>query len=262
MGKRNRAKKLRSPGKGASVSEERNPPSIRLGLAARLRAYFLAGVLVTAPLAITFYLAWMFISFVDSRVRPLIPPGYNPETYLPFSIPGIGLVIAVVALTLIGAVTAGYIGRLFVRLSERLLARMPVIRSVYGATKQIFETVLAQKSQAFREVVLIEYPRRGIWSLGFITGVTEGEVQELTEDEVLNVFVPTTPNPTSGFLLFVPRQDIVFLDMSVEEGVKMVVSGGIVTPPDRRPPEKRGKRIPSRVSPLLEPEPQVRAASE
>src|SRR5690606_12099851 len=103
-----------------------------------------------------------------------------------------GLVIAIVALTLIGAVTAGYVGRLFVRLSERLLARMPVIRSIYGATKQIFETVLAQKSQAFREVVLIEYPRRGIWSIGFITGVTQGEVQELTEDEVMNVFLPTT----------------------------------------------------------------------
>jgi uncharacterized membrane protein len=136
-----------------------------------------------------------------------------------------------------------------------------VIRSIYGATKQIFETVLANQSQAFREVVLVEYPRRGIWAIGFITGTTEGEVQELTEDEVINVFLPTTPNPTSGFLLFVPRRDLVYLSMTIEEGIKMVVSGGIVTPPDMRLPSERGKRIPSRMPPpVLEPE--IRAASE
>ena len=212
---------------------------------ARLRGYFFAGVLITAPLGITIYIAWAFISWVDGQVIPLLPERYNPENYLPFSVPGIGLLIVLVGLTLIGALTAGLIGRLFVNMSERLLNRMPVVRSLYGATKQIFETVLAQKSTAFREVVLIEYPRRGVWTIGFITGTTEGEIQELTEDEVVNIFLPTTPNPTSGFLLFVPRSDIVTLHMSVEDGMKMVVSGGLISPPDRRPPEQRGRQIPS-----------------
>lgn len=215
----------------------------RLGFGARLRAYFLAGILVTAPISLTLYLAWLFVALVDDTVTPLIPARYNPETYLPFSIPGLGVVVVFVALTLIGMLTAGYLGRLLVRASESILARMPVVRSVYGATKQIFETVLANQSQAFRDVVLIEYPRRGIWSLGFITGHTKGEVQNLTTDDVVNVFVPTTPNPTSGFLLFLPRSDIHVLEMSIEDGIKMVVSGGIVTPPDRRPPEQQERKV-------------------
>tara|TARA_Y100000815_G_scaffold245979_1_gene245214 strand:- start:326 stop:769 length:444 start_codon:yes stop_codon:yes gene_type:complete len=120
---------------------------------------------------------------------------------------------------------------------------MPVVRSVYSAIKQIFETILAQQSNAFREAVLIEYPRRGIWAIGFITGTTKGEVQNLTLEETVNIFLPTTPNPTSGFLLFVPREEVVPLDMSVEEAVKMVISGGIVTPPDRRSTEKQQQPI-------------------
>jgi len=220
------------------------PFPVRARFAARLRTYFFAGILVTAPISITFYIAWLFISFVDDSVKPLIPTRYNPETYLPFSVPGIGLIVVLVSLTAIGWATAGFLGRFFVRLSERVLSRMPVIRSIYSATKQIFETVLAQQSSAFREVVLVEYPRRDIWAIGFITGTTHGEVQELTEDEVLNVFLPTTPNPTSGFLLFVPKRDAVRLSMTVEEGIKMVVSGGIVTPPDRRPAAGRRKSVP------------------
>jgi uncharacterized membrane protein len=221
------------------------PKPRRVGLGSRLRAYFLAGILITAPISITIYIAWGFISWVDRQVIPLLPDRYNPENYLPFSVPGIGLLIVLAGLTLIGALTAGILGRLFVNTSERLLNRMPVVRSLYAATKQIFQTVLAQKSTAFRDVVLVEYPRRGIWAIGFITGTTEGEVQELTETEVVNVFLPTTPNPTSGFLLIVPRSELVPLNMSVEEGIKMVVSGGIVTPPDRRPPEQRRRRIPA-----------------
>ena len=217
----------------------------RVGLGGRLRAYFLAGVLITAPISITIYIAWGFISWVDGQVIPLLPDRYNPENYLPFSVPGIGLLIVLIGLTVIGALTAGILGRVFLNASERLLNRMPVVRSLYGATKQIFETVLAHKSTAFRDVILVEYPRRGMWAIGFITGTTEGEIQELTADEVVNVFLPTTPNPTSGFLLFVPKSEIIPLHMSVEEGIKMVVSGGIVTPPDRRPPEQRGRHIPS-----------------
>jgi uncharacterized membrane protein len=217
--------------------------SLRIGVMARLRAYMLAGTLVTAPLAITFYLAYLFITFVDDRVNPLIPTRYNPETYLPFSIPGLGLVIVLTALILIGWLTAGVLGRLFQRISERILARTPVIRNIYGAIKQILETVLAQKSNAFREAVLIEYPRQGVWTIAFITGHTQGEIRGISDEEVINVYVPTTPNPTSGFLLFVPRKDVVSLSMSVEEAFKMVISGGIVTPPDRRPPHLRQAQI-------------------
>ncbi|MBF0332185.1 MAG: DUF502 domain-containing protein [Alphaproteobacteria bacterium] len=210
------------------------PPIKRISWAARLRAYFFAGVLVTAPISITFYLAWMFIDFVDRKVTPLIPEQYNPQQW---GVPGAGLVIIVVTLTLVGALTANFFGRMLVKGGESVLTRMPVIRSIYSAVKQIFETMLAKKSNAFREVVLLEYPRRGIWTIGFITGTTVGEVQDLTSDDVLNVFIPTTPNPTSGFLLFVPRKDVRVLSMTVEEGIKLVVSGGIINPAERPPAE-------------------------
>ena len=207
-----------------------------------VRGYFLAGVLVTAPIGITFYISWLLIRWVDSKVTPLIPAAYNPESYLPFAVPGLGLIIVFIVLTFIGWSTAGMLGRLWMRVSENVLARMPVVRSVYGAVKQIIETILKQQSNAFREVVLFEYPRRGSWAIGFITGQTQGEVQNLTTDDVVNVFLPTTPNPTSGYLLFIPRKELVILDMTVEEGIKMVVSGGIVTPPDRRPREERERK--------------------
>ncbi len=208
----------------------------------RIRGYFLAGILVTAPIGITFYISWLLIRWVDSKVTPLLPTAYNPETYLHHAVPGMGLIIVFVALTFIGWATAGLLGRLWTRLSEHILARMPVIRSVYGAVKQIIETILKQQSNAFREVVLFEYPRRGSWALGFITGQTQGEVQNLTEEDVVNVFLPTTPNPTSGYLLFIPRRELVILDMTVEEGIKMVVSGGIVTPSDRRSAAKKEEK--------------------
>jgi uncharacterized membrane protein len=209
---------------------EKKPRAFQMSLGARLRTYFFAGILITAPVSLTIYLAWLFITFVDERVFSVIPQQYNPETYLPFSIPGIGLLLALVGLTLIGALTAGILGRAVNQLFEGILNRLPVIRSLYGAIKQIMETVLANKSAAFRECVLIEYPRKGIWTLGFITGATKGEVQERAEEQLINVFVPTTPNPTSGFLLFVPERDIVRLKMRTEDGLKLVVSGGIVTP--------------------------------
>lgn len=233
-----------------SPQPETVEPPLRRSLGGRLRAYFLAGIIITAPIAITLYLAWLFVALVDQAVGNLIPAAYNPNSYLPFTIPGLGLVLVVVALTLIGAVTAGYLGRLFLRLSEWALAKMPVVRSVYAAVKQIFETVLQNQSQAFRQVAMVEYPRKGLWALGFITGVTRGEVQNMTADTLVNVFLPTTPNPTSGFLLFVPKSEVYILDMSVEDGIKMVVSGGIVTPRDKRPAEiKSVPVIPPRVSP-------------
>ncbi len=214
-------------------------------LFAKLRGYFLAGILVTAPAALTLYVAWLFVTFVDGQVGAILPPRYSPSTYLNFDIPGFGVVVLLVVLTAIGALTAGLVGRLMVRWGESILTRMPVIRGIYSALKQLFETVLSKQSSAFRQCVLIEYPRRGIWALGFISGVTEGEVQDLTAEEVVNVFLPTTPNPTSGFLLFVPRSDVIVLSMTVEEGIKMVISGGIVVPPDRRPKEVRKVKLTS-----------------
>jgi uncharacterized membrane protein len=232
------------------TSEEEKPAELvddgakgsgKKSLGTKLRAYFFAGILVTAPISITVYLAWIFIHFVDIKVTRFIPAHYNPETYLPFATPGLGLLIVITAMTVIGWLAASFLGRYFHRLIDHLLAKVPVVRGVYGTVKQIFETVLAQRSGAFREAVLVEYPRRGMWAVGFITGRTEGEIQNLTEDETINVFLPTTPNPTSGFLLFVPKKDLVRLNMSVEEAIKMVISGGIVTPPDRRNPEEKVK---------------------
>ena len=205
----------------------------------RVRAYFLAGILVTAPIGITLWLTWGIITFFDAQVVPLIPAHYNPETYLPIPLPGLGLVLAVVVLVLIGWLAAGLMGRWLVRKSEQFMARMPIVRNVYSAVKQIMETVFAQNANAFRHVVLMEYPRRGIWTMGFVTGSTGGEVQSVVDAELVNVFVPTTPNPTSGFLLFVPKKDLYYLDMTSEEGFKMLVSTGIVTPMDRRSEERR-----------------------
>ncbi|MDG2308725.1 MAG: DUF502 domain-containing protein [Candidatus Binatia bacterium] len=189
-------------------------------LSARLRGYFLAGLLLAAPLAVTIGVAVWFVDFVDSQILPSS-----------FKIPGFGLLVVISGITLIGWLASGFLGRAIHSIGDRIVSRIPVLRTVYGATKQIFESVLAQKSNAFREVALFEYPRKGIWSIGFLTGTTAGEVQHRTQEKTVNVFLPTTPNPTSGYLLFVPRKDLIILDMTVEEGIKMVVSGGIVTPP-------------------------------
>jgi len=225
------------------LPQDADAKPVRTSLLAKLRGYFIAGILITAPISITFYLGWAFVTYVDGKVTPLIPDKYNPETYLPYGVPGLGVVVVVVGLVLIGAFTAGFMGRFFQRQWERVVGNVPVLRGVYKALKQILETVLAQQSNAFRQAVLVEYPRRGMWVIAFITGSTKGEVQSLTEEEVINLFVPTTPNPTSGFLIFVAKQDMVPLSMSVEDALKMVISGGIVTPPDHRPVEERGKIV-------------------
>lgn len=198
----------------------------------RLRTYFLAGLVVTAPIGITIYLAWSFLQILDRIVAPIIPGPYNPNTYMPFSLPGLGFIITVIFFIIVGWLTKNYLGRVIVRWSEYVVERVPVINKIYIAIKQVMETIMASKSDAFKEVIMFEYPRKGMWVLGFLTGVTKGEVQELTDTEVVNVFLPTTPNPTSGFLLFVPKKDITFMKMTVEEGIKMIVSGGIITPQD------------------------------
>jgi uncharacterized membrane protein len=207
---------------------------------ARIRGWFFTGLLVTAPVLLTVYITWAAIKLIDSQVSKLLP-GF--ETSILGSVPGVGLITGAVLITFIGAVAAGFLGRYIIRLGEGLLNRMPVVRSIYGATKQILETVISTQSDAFREVVLVEYPRKELWVIGFVTGNTKGEVANRIPETMVNVFVPTTPNPTSGFLLFCPRQDVIFLKMTVEEAVKLVVSGGIVTPPDRSLPTPPAKAV-------------------
>ena len=208
---------------------------LRVGVLGRLRAYFFAGVLVSAPVAVT--IAWWFVGFVDRQIVPLIPAHWNPNTYLKdylgveIGLPGMGVIMLLIAITLVGALMAGFLGRFMVRIGENIVNRMPVVRGIYAASKQIFETVLRDQSDAFREAVLVQYPREGLWTIGFLTGRSEGEVQSRLEEDMVNIYVPTTPNPTSGFLLFVREEDIIRLDMPVEDAVKMVISVGIVEPP-------------------------------
>lgn len=222
-----------NPFKDVFESVEATPLEKR-SLFVRLRNYFIAGMLVTAPIAITLIITLWFLNLIDSRVRDIL--SFQNDPYQNVTIPGLGIVIAIVFFIFVGWLTRNYLGQLLLRLSEYLLDKMPIVRTIYSAIKQIFETVMASKSQAFRDVVMLEYPRKGIYSLGFLTGKTTGEVEEKTHEDTINVFVPTTPNPTSGFLLFVPRKDVTFLDMTVEEGIKMVVSAGIITP--EYPPSK------------------------
>ena len=212
---------------------EETPEPFHMSLMVRLRAYFFAGILITAPISITLYMAWLVITFVDGRVVGLLPG--NPNTYLPFNIPGVGLVIVIVLLTLIGWGTAGLAGRLFLNLSEAILNRMPVVRSVYSWVKQIFETVFHERGTPFRDVVLIEFPRKGLWRVGFITGRTPGKTQEVVPGGLTNVLLPNTPNAATGFLVLVPDEDIIRLDLTTEEALKLLVSGGIATPPERKP---------------------------
>ena len=203
---------------------------MRTSVGARLRNYFLAGILVTAPIAITIYFAWSMVDYVDTKVAAVLPDRYNPSTYLHVAIPGLGVVILALALTLIGFLTANFLGRMFLRLSESVVSRMPVIRTIYSSLKQLFETVLSNRTQSFSEVVLVEFPRKEMWTLGLVVGRAYAEVSEKTGVEMYNVFVPTTPNPTSGYLVFVPRAEMKRLDMTVEDCLKMIISGGIVTP--------------------------------
>ena len=201
----------------------------------RIRNYFLTGLVVAAPIGLTIWITRWFIDLIDTWFTPIIPESYQPDNYLPFDIPGLGLLIAFVLLTLLGALTANIFGRTVLHAGERLVARMPVVRSIYGALKQIFETVISQSNASFREVGLIEYPRKGLYCLVFITTQTKCEILERVEhDELVSVFLPTTPNPTSGYLLFVPKQDIQVLDMTIEEGAKMIISAGLVEPPHRK----------------------------
>jgi uncharacterized membrane protein len=240
-------------GNGHDEREGKGTPSRRWRPHLKIRTYFLTGLVVAAPIAITVYLTVAFVSFVDGQVARLLPRDFEPWVQVPFTIPGLGVLLVAIGLVLLGAFTANVAGRWLIGFGERLVGRMPVVRNVYHGLKQIFETVLAQSDQSFKQVALIEYPRPGIWAIAFVTGPTRGEIQARSDQELLSVFMPTTPNPTSGFLLFVPRKDVTILDMTVEEGAKLVISGGLVVPPFShkkdhkddvecgKPPAQRGK---------------------
>ena len=215
------------------MSETIIQPAPATSAMTRLRNYFLTGFIVCAPLAITAYLAWSFVQWVDGWVKPYIPHDYNPDNYLPFAVPGFGLVVALLLITLIGFLTANFIGRAIVGYGEYMLERMPLVRGIYRALKQIFETVLSNKSEMFSKVGLIEYPRKNVWSLVFVAGEKDTEINAKLDreaDPLIGVFMPCTPNPTTGFLMYVHQSEIVMLDMSIEDGAKLIVSAGLVVP--------------------------------
>ena len=194
-----------------------------------MRKYLIAGLLVWMPLGITFLVVRASVGFLD-KILLWLPAQYQPDIVLGFHIPGLGVVLAVVLVLATGMIVANLLGRRIVAAWESLLARIPLVRSLYAGIKQIMEAVLATDAKSFRKVLLIEYPRKGVWSLAFMTSDNLGEVQAKTRTDVISVFIPTTPNPTSGFVLMVPSEDVVHLDMSVEEGLKMIISMGVVVP--------------------------------
>ena len=218
-------------------------PAPRPGILHRLRNNFLTGLVLVAPLFITAYLAWAFVNIVDDSVFPLIPKRYHPENFLGVNIPGLGLIVFIVFTTMIGAFTKNLVGRTLIFWSENILHRMPVVRSVYNAIKQIAETALNRSNTSFRQACLVEYPRRGIWAVAFVSTETGGQVGRRipADGELLSVFLPTTPNPTSGFLLFVPKKDVIFLEMTIEEAAKLVISAGLVDPEETAANDAAGR---------------------
>jgi uncharacterized membrane protein len=194
-----------------------------------MKKYLIAGLLVWMPLGITFLVVRAIVDFLD-RSLLLLPYAYQPDNLLGFHIPGFGVVLAVVMVLATGMIVANFLGRRIVVAWESLLARIPVVRNLYAGIKQVLEAVLAADGKSFRKVLLVEYPRKGVWSLAFMTSSNLGEVQEKTAGDVVSVFIPTTPNPTSGFVLMVQRSEVIEMDMTVEEGLKMIISMGVVVP--------------------------------
>ncbi|SRR6056297_552769 len=237
-----------------------NADSKRRGsLFGRLRASFLTGLVVIAPIGLTLWLIWTVVGWIDGWVLPFVPAQFRPEQYVGVNLRGVGVIIFLIFTIIVGWLAKGLIGRSLINWGEGLVERMPVVRSVYGGVKQIAETIFAQTETSFDRACLIEYPRRGVWAIGFVSTGARGEIARgiPVEGDKAAVFLPTTPNPTSGFLLFLPRSDIVELDMSVEDAAKLVISAGLVYPsgvdpgtlPTRTPEEPRA------VARVEEPEP-------
>jgi uncharacterized membrane protein len=224
------------------MSDLVKPPTLLKKFISGFRNSFLTGVVVIAPVGLTVWLVWTVIGWIDGFVLPFVPSQYQPEEILKailgedvrVNIRGLGVVFFLVFTTFIGWIAKGLLGRTFIRSAENLVNRMPVVRSVYSGVKQIAETVFAQADRSFEKACLIEYPRRGIWAIGFISTTAKGEVSKRSGSgqKMQSIFVPTTPNPTSGFLLFFPAEDVIELDMSVEDAAKLVISAGLVYPED------------------------------
>lgn len=219
----------------------------RPGLFASLRASFLTGLVVVAPVGLTIWLIWTVVGWIDGFVLPLVPDIWQPDkliqnwfgfpTEVQINVRGIGVVIFLIFTIIIGWMAKGLIGRSLIKFAEGLVERTPVVRSIYSGIKQISETVFAQSDRSFEKACLIQYPRKGIWAIGFISITAKGEVAERagTHGTMMSVFVPTTPNPTSGFLLFFPKEDVIELDMSIEDAAKLVISAGLVYPNSKDP---------------------------
>lgn len=226
--KKSHIKKLRK-----TIAEKKRPSFFGYVIS-KLKTYLFTGILVTTPVSITFYMAYELFMWIDKLSRSLIPPKVVGHEFIPY-IPGIGVAVLVGALIVIGMFTTGFIGRFFVRLGDFIVSKIPLISSLYSLLKQLFETVLSPKSQSFKEAVLLEYPRKGIWIIGFLAGETKGELNShLLKTKMLSIFIPTTPNPTSGFLILVPANEVIKLEMSVEDALKYVVSCGIVVPDEEK----------------------------
>lgn len=218
----------------------------RRGVIARLRANFLTGLVVVAPVGLTLWLIWTVTGWIDGWVLPFVPAAYQPDRLIKdvfgedtaINVRGVGVVVFLIFTVFVGWIAKGLIGRSLIAWGESLVDRMPIVRSIYNGVKQVAETVFSQTEAKFDKACLIQYPRPGVWGVGFVSTPAKGEVlAKLPADEVLTVFLPTTPNPTSGFLLYVPREDVIFLDMSVEDAAKLIISAGLVYPNTPRPTE-------------------------
>ncbi|MGL4637732.1 MAG: DUF502 domain-containing protein [Beijerinckiaceae bacterium] len=211
-----------------------DPPSETRGSTAmaRIRTYFFTGVVIAGPVAITVYITLWFIGLVDNWMRPIIPAGYRPETHLPFAIPGFGLLVAFILLTMLGFLTANLVGRTMLRTSERLLDRTPVVRGLYKSVKQIFETVFSKNGTSFKKVGLVEYPAKGMWSVVLISAEPTGELDKALPEkrEYVGVFLPCSPNPTTGFFFYLPKDDVIEVNMAPDEAAKLVMSAGLLRP--------------------------------
>ena len=208
------------------------PESAHHSLGSRIRTYFLTGLVVAGPVAITIWLIWSFVTWVDGLVRPFIPVAYRPETYLPINVPGFGLVIAFLALTVLGFLTANLVGKTLVEIGEKFLERVPIVRPLYRGLKQVFETLFSKTGSTFRTVGLVEFPAPGMWSLVFLSTPPGADIsaQLPSEEEYVSAFMPCTPNPTTGFFFYVLRREIIELDISVEDSAKLLMSAGMIQP--------------------------------
>jgi uncharacterized membrane protein len=207
-------------------------PIVVISFFGRLRNYFLTGLVLVGPIAITAYLTWSFVTWVDNLVRPFIPAVYLPETYLPFYVPGYGLVIALLTLTFLGFITANLLGRSLVEFGETILDRMPIVRSIYKSLKQIFETVFSKDGSSFRKVGLVEFPAPGMWSIVFISQTPTADITDHlpSQEEHISAFMPCAPNPTTGFFFYVKRKDVIDIDIPVEDAATLLISAGMIQP--------------------------------